>query len=68
MSYLKKEGKSGLYANVGDLAVNEIQREMAMDIMRQADAISGAIVWTVKSVRRLFNRTGGTRSGLLHNH
>ena len=68
MSYLKKETKSAMYADVGDLAVNEIQREMAMDIMRQADTIANAIVWVVKAVRGLFNRTGGTGGRLQPNH
>lgn len=68
MSYIKKETKSGLYAGVGDLAVNEIQREMAMDVMRQADAIVNAIVWSVNAVRGVFNRTGGAGGRLLHDH
>ncbi len=68
MSYVKKETKSALYAGVGELAVNEIQREMAMDVMRQADGIANAIVWTVNAVRGLFNRTGGSGGRLIHNH
>jgi len=36
--------------------------------LRDADAVSNAIMWVISAVRRLVSRTGTSASHLLHNH
>jgi hypothetical protein len=65
--YTESASKSDLYARVKLAPVNAIQREIAVDTLRQADAITDAILWVVTAVRRLFARDAGANR-LLHNH
>ncbi|MDB5811920.1 MAG: hypothetical protein JWN94_4042 [Betaproteobacteria bacterium] len=65
--YTESASKSDLYARVKLAPVNAIQREIAIDRLRQADAITDAIMWVVTATRRLFTRNTGANS-LLHNH
>jgi hypothetical protein len=68
MTYVKNEAKSDLYVSVGNIAVNGIQRERALDSLRQAEKIVSAILWAAAAARRLFTREGRGTGGLMHNH
>ena len=68
LKYTEKASKSDLYARVKLAPVNAIQRAVAINALRDADAISSAIMWVITAVRRLVNRTGTSASHLLHNH
>ncbi len=65
VKYTERASKSDLYARVKLAPVNEIQRAIAVDTLRQADAVSDAIIWVIAAVRRLFTRDPGR---LLHNN
>jgi len=65
--YSEKASKSDLYARVKLAPVNAIQRAVAVNALRDADAITDAIMWAVKAVRRLLTRSGADGK-LLHNH
>lgn len=58
--------KAGLAAGMRELPVNDIQRTIAIDTMKQAERISDVIVSVLAAGRRLFARVGN--GGLLHNH
>ncbi len=66
--YAEKASKSDLYARVKLAPVNAIQRAVAVNALRDADAISNAIIWAISAVRRLASRSGTSASHLLHNH
>ena len=66
--YTEKASKSDLYARVKLTPVNAIQRAVAVNALRDADAVSNAIMWVISAVRRLVSRTGTSASHLLHNH
>jgi hypothetical protein len=68
MSYSEKASKSDLYARVKLAPVNAIQRAVAVNALRDAEAISNALVWALSAVRRLFSRAGHGANNLLHNH
>ncbi len=68
LEYTEKASKLDLYARVKLLPVNEIQRAIAVNALRDADAISNGILWVIAAVRRLFTRTGVDASRLQHNH
>jgi hypothetical protein len=67
LKYSESASKSDLYARVKLAPVNAIQRAIAVDTLRQADAITDAILWVTKAVRRVFTRTTGANR-LLQNH
>jgi hypothetical protein len=65
--YSESASKTDLYARVRLAPVNAIQREVAVSALRDADAITDAILWVIAAVRRLF--TPSRQNGkLLHNH
>ena len=66
IKYSEEASKSDLYARVRLAPVNAIQRAIAVDTLRQADALTDAILWAVAAVRRLFSRTGNSAGRLLH--
>ena len=66
-NYSEKASKSDLYARVKLAPVNAIQRAVAVSALRDADAITDAIMWAVTAVRRLFTRSSADGK-LLHNH
>jgi hypothetical protein len=66
--YTKNASKSDLYARVKRAPVNARQRAAAMNALRDAEAISNAIMWVISAVRRLVSRTSTSASHLLHNH
>ena len=68
LRYTEKAAKSDLYARVKLAPLNAIQRAVALNALRDADAISDAIMWVMSAVRRLVRRTGTSASHLLHNH
>ena len=68
LKYSEKASKSDLYARVKLAPVNAIQRAVAVNALRDAEAISNAIVWALSAVRRLFSRTGSGANNLLHHH
>ena len=57
-NYDEKASKSDLYARVKLAPVNAIQRAVAVNALRDADAISDGILWAVNAVSRLFTRAG----------
>lgn len=57
LNYDEKASKSDLYARVKLAPINAIQRTMAVNALRDADAISDGILWAVNAVSRLFTRT-----------
>jgi len=68
VNYSEKASKSDLYARVTLAPVNAIQRAVAVNALRDAEAISNAIVWAMSAVRRLVSRAGNGANNLLHNH
>jgi len=68
VNYSEKSSKSDLYARVKLAPVNAIQRAVAVNALRDADAISNAIVWALVAIRRLFGRGSDGANSLLHNH
>jgi len=66
-NYSEKASKSDLYARVKLAPVNAIQRAVAVNALRDADAITDAIIWAAAAVRRLFTRSRADGK-LLHNH
>ena len=68
LEYSEKTSKSDLYARVKLLPVNEIQRAIAVNALRDADAISNGIMWVIAAVRRLFTRHEVDASRLQHHH
>ena len=67
VEYSEKASKSDLYERVKLAPVNAIQRAVAVNALRDADAISDAIMWFVTGVRRLFTRSRSD-ARLLHDH
>jgi hypothetical protein len=67
VKYSEKASKSDLYARVKLAPVNAIERAVAVNALRDADAISDAIMWMVAAVRRLFTRSSSD-ARLLHDH
>ena len=63
--YDEKASKTDLYARVKLAPVNAIQRAVAVNALRDADAISNVIMWAVKAVSRLFTRNNTGK--LVHN-
>ncbi len=59
VEYSETASKSDLYARVKLAPVNATQRAIAVDTLRQADAVSDAIMWVISAVRRLFTRAPG---------
>ena len=68
MRYDEKASKSDLYARVRLAPVNAIQRAVAMNALRDADALTDAILWVAKGLRRLVTRTDASRGELTRNH
>jgi hypothetical protein len=66
IEYTEQASKSDLYARVRLAPVNAIQRAIAVDTLRQADAITDAMLWIVSAVRRLFRRSSDGTGRLLH--
>lgn len=66
--YNETDSKSDLYARVKLAPVNAIQRAVAVNALRDAEAISNGIIWVAKAVGRLFARTGANVNRLLHTH
>jgi len=66
-NYSEKASKSDLYARVKLAPVNAIQRAVAVNALRDADAITDVIMWAVAVIRRLFTRARA-EGKLLHNH
>ena len=64
--YTEDASKLDLYARVRLAPVNAIQREIAVDTLRQADALTDALLWAITAVRRLFSRGGSDSSRLVH--
>ena len=68
LEYNENASKSDLYARVKLAPVNAIQRAMAVNALRHADAISDAILWVAAAFRRLFTRTNAGVNRLIHTH
>ena len=54
--YDENASKKDLYARVKLAPVNAIQRALAVNAMRDADAISNGIMWAMKGISHLFTR------------
>jgi len=63
---MKRLTNSDLYARIQLTPMNAIQRQIALNALRDADAFSNAVMWVVNGVRRLIApaKTGG----LKHSH
>jgi hypothetical protein len=64
--YDEKASKTDLYARVKLAPVNAIQRAVAVNALRDADAISNGIMWAMKGIGRLFARANSGQ--LIQNH
>jgi hypothetical protein len=64
--------RSALYAQVKELPVNAVQRELAVDTLLSAERIARRIVWVVNGIRHLVDRaSAGAGAGaghLTHEH
>ena len=60
--YDESASKSDLYARVKLAPVNAIQRAVAVNALRDAEAISNAIMWVSNAVRGLFVRASSLSS------
>ena len=58
LKYDEKASKSELYARIKLAPMNAIQRTIAVNALRDADALTDAIMWVVNGVRRLVTRAG----------
>jgi hypothetical protein len=67
-NYAENSRKSDLYARVLLTPVNAIQRELAVNALRDAELVSNGIVWATNAVRRLFAHGDTGTPRLLHNH
>jgi hypothetical protein len=67
-NYAENVRKSDLYARVSLTPVNAIQRELAVNALRDAELVSNGIVWAINAVRRLFAHDATGTNRLLHNH
>ena len=54
LRYDEKASKLDLYARVKLAPVNAIQRAMAVNALRDAEAIADAIMWVANGIRSLF--------------
>jgi hypothetical protein len=71
LNFDEKASRSDLYARVKLAPLNEIQRAVALNALRDAEVITDGIMWVVTAIRRLFTRTSTNDKGasrLLHNH
>ena len=68
LKYDEKASRSALYAQVKTLPVNAIQRTLAVDTLRNAEAVADRIVWVINGFRRLTARTGASVGRLTHEH
>jgi hypothetical protein len=68
LEYVESVSKSDLYKRIKLAPVNAIQREIAVNALRDAELVSNGIVWVLTAVRRLFTRTNAGANQLLHNH
>ena len=68
LEYDEKVSKSELYAQIKLTPVNAIQRTIAVNALRDADALTDAIMWVVNGIRRLVTRAGTSRGQLTHDH
>jgi hypothetical protein len=66
--YDEKASRSALYAQVKALPVNAVQRALAVDTLRNAEAVANRIVWVINGVRRLATRAGSGVGRLTHEH
>ena len=66
--YDEVAAKSELYAQIRLTPVNAIQRTIAVNALRDADALTDAIMWVVNGIRRLFTRADTSRGELTHGH
>ena len=66
--YDESASKSDLYARVKLAPVNAIQRAVAVNALRDAEAISNAIMWVGNAVRRLFVRANPGVNRLVQHH
>jgi len=70
LKYDERASKTDLYGRVKLAPVNAIQRAVAVNALRDADAISNGIMWVITAIRRLFTRTNANANAgrLTHNH
>jgi hypothetical protein len=68
LKYDEKASKSDLYSRVKLTPVNEIQRMIAVNALRDADVVSDRIMWVVNGIRRLVGHTVASPGQLTHNH
>ena len=66
--YDENASKSDLYSRVKLTPVNEIQRMIAVNALRDADVVSDRIMWVVNGIRRLVGHMGASQGQLTHNH
>lgn len=66
LKYDENASKSDLYARVKLAPLNAIQREVAVNALRDAEAFSDGVMWVVTAVRRLFTRVNADVSHVLH--
>lgn len=64
----EKAVNTDLYARVRLARMNEIEREVALNALRTADAIVDGIEWMVNGVRRLIASVTEKPAGLKHSH
>ncbi len=63
-----KRGNSDLYSRIQLTPMNAIQREVALNALRDADAITDAIMWIADGVQHLSARIFEKPAGLKHSH
>jgi len=57
-----------LYERIKLAPMSAIQRQVALNALRDADAISNAVVWLVNAVRQLIAKAGAKPGNLKHSH
>jgi len=63
---MKRLTHSDLYARIRLTPMNAIERQMALNALRDADAFSDAVMWVVNGLRRLI--APAKAGGLKHSH
>ncbi len=66
--YDEKASQSALYAQVKELPLNAVQRALALDTLRDAEAVSSGIMWVINGFQRLTACADASVGRLMHDH
>jgi hypothetical protein len=68
LKYDEKASQSNLYEHVKLAPLNAIQRTIALNALRETEAVSNGIMWVINGIKRLTARAGAGFGHLKHDH